>query len=113
MKTRHTTVIPESIQEWINSVSNTPDPSTVGWPETALIRAVLRAKDSYQRVLAPRTEIHRRIADLRAQGLTIREITETLNQEGPPPSRAGRWHIQRVALILKQLNKPVQRAAEE
>ena len=43
----------------------------------------------------------RRIRQLHQGGRSIREITATLNAEGVPAKRGGRWHPTTVARVLR------------
>ncbi len=47
----------------------------------------------------------RRIAELRADGATVRAIAERLNAEGVP-ARGTRWHATTVARALRRLERP-------
>lgn len=57
-------------------------------------------------------ELRSRVAELRAEGLTLRAIAEELSSEGWPTARgAGRWSHTTVAAVLKSLDLDAQAAA--
>jgi DNA invertase Pin-like site-specific DNA recombinase len=43
-----------------------------------------------------------RILTLRSEGSSLRQICETLSDEGLPPKRGGRWHPQTVSSVLRR-----------
>lgn len=91
----------QGLVETIEALEETP-PTGHAWPEVVFIRGALRLLDRYRKAIAPR-RMHHRMRALQGKGLTVREIASVLNMEGPPPPRGGRWHHQRVAILLRQM----------
>jgi DNA invertase Pin-like site-specific DNA recombinase len=52
-------------------------------------------------VLSDHAETVRRIFQMRDDGTTLREIADTLNDEGVPTKRGGEWYASTVSYILK------------
>jgi len=52
-------------------------------------------------VLSGHAETVRRIFQMRDDGTTLREIADTLNDEGVPTKRGGEWYASTVSYILK------------
>ena len=44
-----------------------------------------------------------RCRDLRAQGLTLRQVADRLNAEGLPTKRGGKWHARRFGITARKL----------
>jgi DNA invertase Pin-like site-specific DNA recombinase len=55
----------------------------------------------------------RRIAELRAGGLTLREIAERLEAEGHRTKRGGSWHASTVAAVLRRARPRLDEARPE
>lgn len=53
------------------------------------------------RALELDSETVRRLADLRASGLTLQQVADTLNADGTPTARGGSWYPATVAKALK------------
>lgn len=93
-------MIPTSMQAWIDQIE--AHPNINAGPEIRCFEAVGATLARYKKEAGQR-DIRGRIAQLRQQGLTMRQIAAKLNDSGPPPWRGGQWHHQSVALIVRQM----------
>jgi hypothetical protein len=47
-------------------------------------------------------ELRQRIVSMRARGMSLRAIAATLEDEGAPTARGGRWHASTIARVLNK-----------
>ena len=69
--------------------------------------------DKGRRLLVPldrEQEVLRKIESLRAAGLSLREIANSLNEAKIPARRDGRWRPQRISIVLQRAGKHTVRA---
>jgi DNA invertase Pin-like site-specific DNA recombinase len=87
--------------------------ATLGAAPLGVRRA--EARDAAGRLVVQRDESERatveRIAQLRAEGLTLRAIAAALDAEGHTTKRGGRWHASTVRGVLARLDSEEQAAA--